>query len=131
MLKAILRRLAVAILGVAVLTATTPSFAAMECCDHMKRGAMSETQVSDMQAMPDMTSMNGMTHQSDADQGNEMPCKMPASACVSACAPMMAASMTGIAFPSSEIAGKLSPGIAAPLSGIARPPDLEPPILSA
>ncbi len=84
-----------------------------------------------MSDMPDMTSMTGMTHQSDADQGNDMPCKMPASACVSACTPMMAAAVTVITFPSSEIAGKLMPGIAERFSGIARPPDLEPPILSA
>ena len=141
MLKTILRRLAVAILGVAVLTATTPSFAAMACCDHAKAAPMAQMQMSgmymadmqmsDMKAMGDMAGMDGMTHQQGADQGNNMPCKVPASACVSTCAPAMAATVNIVAYPPSAVAGQLTPGGVEPLSGVARPPDLEPPILSA
>ena len=115
--KPILSRLFVAILGVALLFATTPTIAAMECCDP---GSMA------MQ-------MAHTAHHGAVDQNNNMPCKMPAGTCTSVCASMASVALTAPQFVLSVpvIVDDPIARNAVRIGGISQPPDLPPPITLA
>ena len=115
--KPILSRLFVAILGVALLFATTPSIAAMECCDPVSMAMQ----------------MADAAHHGTVDQNNNMPCKMPAGTCTSVCASMASVALTAPQFVLAAPANVDQPIMrnALRFSGISQPPDLPPPITLA